>query len=106
MKQVFVFNEFVFVVYIELILSQGDVNGDGYKDIIVASAFQTDGVTEISTTYIIFGSGELPSEIFAESMVATQVIVLTGGGQIVSGAGNLYCLTCGCFDAYFYVSIR
>ena len=77
--------------------SAGDVNGDGFDDLIIG-AYQADqaGGTEHGETYVVFGrSAAAGSSIALSSLDGTNGFLLTGidagdrSGRSVSGAGDV-----------------
>jgi hypothetical protein len=75
------------------VASAGDVNGDGYNDIIVSAI---DGVTNHAIAYVIFGAPSgLPDVIDVGALDGTNGFAIDGGnaagtdGNAVSAAGDL-----------------
>ena len=86
--------------------SAGDVNGDGYTDLIVGARFGDDGGTDAGEAYVVFGKASDPSDPFGELVGGRQVMDLTNlapeegfiiqgdarydfAGYSVSGAGDV-----------------
>jgi hypothetical protein len=74
----------------------GDVNGDGYDDIIVgAPGAYPQGITEAGESYVIFGKNSGFSDINIASLSTTQGFKIAGSagiddlGRSVSGAGDV-----------------
>ena len=84
----------------------GDVNGDGYTDLIVGARFGDDGGTDAGEAYVVFGKASDPSDPFGELVGGRQVMDLTNlapeegfiiqgdarydfAGYSVSGAGDV-----------------
>jgi hypothetical protein len=80
----------------------GDVNGDGFDDLIVGAAFGDDGGTYAGEGYVVFGSGtgfgtavDFRQVIDLTTLTAAQGVVIQGdtagdcAGFSVSGAGDV-----------------
>ncbi|MCJ9430065.1 beta strand repeat-containing protein [Kordiimonas marina] len=76
--------------------SAGDINGDGYDDIMIgASTADTNG-SDSGTTYVVFGAaGGFPASVDLSALNGSDGFVLNGGssgdraGKSVSAAGDL-----------------
>ncbi|MBZ0137652.1 MAG: integrin alpha [Planctomycetes bacterium] len=73
------------------VASAGDVNGDGYDDVIVAARGDADGGTDSGAAFIFFGAAAPATTIDAS---AADVILVGGDtgdrfGQSVSSAGDM-----------------
>ncbi len=68
----------------ESVASAGDVNGDGYSDIIVGAPGYTNGETEEGRAYIYFGNGGSGLVNGVQQMRANSTIPISPGG--LSGA--------------------
>lgn len=83
--------------------SAGDVNGDGFDDLIVGAAHNSDGGTDAGAAYVVFGSasgfgnadGTLRQVLDLTSLTATEGFVIRGDtaedytGYSVSSAGDI-----------------
>ena len=74
----------------------GDVNGDGFDDVIIGAHTADPGSSEEGESYVVFGrSGGFASSIALSSLNGTTGFVLTGvdlgdqSGGAVSGAGDV-----------------
>ena len=63
--------------------SAGDVNGDGFDDIII-------GADRAGESYVVFGNGfGFPEEIELSNLVGANGFTFVSGGEFVSGAGDI-----------------
>ena len=71
----------------------GDVNGDGYEDIIIGTNGQiytdsdvgTDGTTDADTAYLVFGSADYEGSVLSVDLAgATQTDVLSAADLIAT----------------------
>ena len=75
--------------------SAGDVNGDGYDDIIVGARFGDDGGIDAGEAYVIFGKASAFSTIDLTSLAAAAGFIIQGdaagdlAGGGVSSAGDV-----------------
>jgi hypothetical protein len=76
--------------------SAGDVNGDGVDDVIMGTLFggaPSQAITDRSTSYIIYGSNNMPSVINASTLALTgrgvMLVGRGGAGMVVSRAGDV-----------------
>ena len=73
----------------------GDVNGDGFADLIVGAYFGDDGGTDAGEAYVVFGKASTPREIDLTNLGAGDGFIIQGdapndrAGQSVSGAGDV-----------------
>ncbi len=73
----------------------GDVNGDGFADIIVGAKWATAGGTRRGAAYVVFGGPNLGGNAFALNALGTGGFTLNGfedsafAGLSVSGAGDV-----------------
>ena len=66
--------------------SAGDVNGDGYADILIGSS-SAEGAGQIS--YLIYGKSTAFSNINLASLSISQGITIKGGGIVVTNIGDI-----------------
>ncbi len=75
--------------------SAGDVNGDGFDDLIVGAPFGNDGGYDAGEAYVVFGKGSGFGTVDLASLTATQGIIIQGdaafdrAGFSVSSAGDV-----------------
>jgi Ca2+-binding RTX toxin-like protein len=75
--------------------SAGDVNGDGFDDLIVGAIFGDDGGTNSGEAYVIFGKSGGFTNIDLTSLTAEQGFIIQGdtagdqAGRAVSSAGDI-----------------
>jgi hypothetical protein len=75
-----------------LVSGAGDINGDGFTDVIIGTANMDNGV---GASYIVYGGKSLPSSINLGSLNGKQGITIQGSkginnsGNSVSGAGDI-----------------
>ena len=75
--------------------SAGDVNGDGFGDLIIGADYSDVGDFNTGSTYVVFGNGEGVERIKANELNGENGFVLNGLfrnerlGYSVSGAGDL-----------------
>jgi hypothetical protein len=74
----------------------GDVNGDGYDDLIIAGSgpFDAPAVKFRGQSFVIFGQAKFPAAVAVESLNGANGFSITGvanddGAQIVSAAGDV-----------------
>jgi Ca2+-binding RTX toxin-like protein len=74
----------------------GDINGDGFDDLIVGAAFGDDGGSDAGEAYVIFGrAGATRSTIDLGTLSRADGLIIVGGtafaqlGRSVSGAGDV-----------------
>ena len=73
----------------------GDVNGDGFADVVVGANVADEGGTDRGAAYVVFGAGNLSSTIELGGLTGGAGFRLKGGadkdyaGQSVSGAGDV-----------------
>ena len=73
----------------------GDVNGDGYADLIVGARLGDDGGTSAGEAYVVFGKASTPRVVNLESLAAADGFIIQGdegfdnAGVSVSGAGDV-----------------
>ncbi len=73
--------------------SAGDVNGDGYDDLIIGSPYTYEGNFEAGTAYVVFGSA-VPSNVDLDTLGTDGFSLSSGGlyaytGFSVSSAGDV-----------------
>ncbi len=77
------------------VASAGDVNGDGYADIIIGAPYAYTGGTNSGTSYIIFGKATGFSNIYLSSLTKAQGFAVYGAaaseysGSSVASAGDV-----------------
>ena len=78
------------------VASAGDVNGDGYDDILIGANFADPGVAEAGETYLVYGSASgLPPTVDLASLDGSNGFVMNGiamsdtSGVSVSSAGDI-----------------
>ena len=75
--------------------SAGDVNGDGYDDLIVGAPFGADGGRDAGEAYIVFGGPGLTGTIDLSTLSQAQGFIIQGdvagnqAGVSVSSAGDI-----------------
>ncbi len=76
--------------------SAGDINGDGFADLIVGALFGDDGGTNAGEAYIIFGkAGSIRTNIDLTSLAASDGFIIQGdvaydvAGFSISSAGDI-----------------
>ncbi len=69
------------------ILLAGDLNGDGFSDIVIGSVGQKQSVGVLSS-FVIYGGKSVSIQSIA-AMSASQGLVVPGAGVIVAGVGDL-----------------
>jgi hypothetical protein len=69
--------------------SAGDVNTDGYDDVIVGACLYTNGETQEGAAYVYLGSATGPSATADWSVEADQAYAQMGCGTPVSGVGDV-----------------
>jgi len=62
--------------------SAGDVNGDGFGDLIV-------GTRSSANAYVVFGGVGTPAQLDASELGGTRGFALSGGGLSVAGGGDI-----------------
>ena len=73
----------------------GDINGDGFDDIIVGAPYASSGGTHSGTAYVIFGTGEDISAIDLSNLASDAGFIIQGDdtgdhlGWSVSAAGDV-----------------
>ncbi|MBL4720950.1 MAG: FG-GAP repeat protein, partial [Alphaproteobacteria bacterium] len=65
--------------------SAGDVNGDGFDDVIVGSKYNSEGGTSSGASYVVFGGATSPSSVNLDT-----VALGTGGFKIIGEAAGDY----------------
>ncbi len=74
------------------VASAGDINGDGFADIAIASGYSS-SANQVGQAYVIFGGASLPADM--SSLNGTNGFQLTGAGALqgagltVAGAGDI-----------------
>jgi hypothetical protein len=74
------------------VASAGDINGDGFADIAIASGYSS-SADQVGQAYVVFGGAALPSDL--SSLNGTNGFHLTGAGAplrdglTVAGAGDI-----------------
>ena len=75
--------------------SAGDVNGDGYDDLIIGAHFGDDGGPNAGEAYVVYGGPGLSGVIDLSTLTATQGCIIQGdmtndfAGRSVSSAGDI-----------------
>ena len=73
----------------------GDVNGDGFADLIVGAPFGDDGGTNAGEAYVVFGKASTPRVVDLTNLAPGDGFIIQGGapgdraGVSVSGAGDV-----------------
>lgn len=75
-------------LYGSSVATAGDVNGDGYADIIIGAPWYTDEQTKEGAVYVYYGSSEGPSPYYA-NWITTGNNDLAEYGASVATAGDL-----------------
>ncbi|NGZ26098.1 MAG: hypothetical protein G8345_04330 [Magnetococcales bacterium] len=74
------------------VASLGDINGDGYDDMIIGAPYAYDGYGSV---YVIFGGTEFAPVVFMDELVGSNGFTLYGGsytdyfGDAVAGGGDV-----------------
>lgn len=78
------------------IASAGDINGDGFEDLVIGAPFATSGAVFAGEAYVVFGSDQtLTSPLSLSSLTSDNGLVITGAnvfdsvGYSVSSAGDI-----------------
>ncbi len=73
----------------------GDVNGDGFADLIVGAPYGGEGVDNVGEAYVVFGKASNPREMDLRNLAAADGFIIRGegsnenAGYSVSGAGDV-----------------
>lgn len=68
-------------------VAYGDINGDGYQDVLLGCEYQdAGGRTDAGGAYIVYGGGSLPGQVFRLDVVTSQTRIL--GGAALSRTGH------------------
>jgi hypothetical protein len=73
----------------------GDVNGDGFDDVIIGAVFAGSGNDEVGGSYVVFGTATPPVSLDLSTLNGTNGFVIIGidanddSGHSVSGAGDV-----------------
>ena len=76
------------------VASAGDVNGDGYDDLIIGAPYARNGIVRSGTTYVVFGKAVVDTNIDLSAVNGTNGFKLHGergseSGYRVSSAGDV-----------------
>ncbi|MXP27194.1 hypothetical protein GRI39_14335, partial [Altererythrobacter indicus] len=66
----------------------GDIDGDGYDDLIVGAYRGDDGGSDAGEAYIIFGQADMGAEIIEGSSAADTLVGTNGANIIIGGEGD------------------